>query len=115
MKSHLNNDDEEEEKKTDIKSKSSSLHHHHHQHESSSHLEETAKLSLDETIKDDEEQIFVTQSSRSSSISKSFINRAIDSNAVIAFMSFITTYAIYGDDVRILAFDPGADPIFIFF
>ena len=115
MKSHLNNDDEEEEKKTDIKSKSSSLHHHHHQHESSSHLEETAKLSLDETIKDEEEQIFVTQSSRSSSISKSFINRAIDSNAVIAFMSFITTYAIYGDDVRILAFDPGADPIFIVF
>ena len=28
-------------------------------------------------------------------------------------MSFITVYAIYGDDVRILAFDPGADKAFL--
>ncbi|KAL7552648.1 hypothetical protein ACHAWF_015882 [Thalassiosira exigua] len=41
------------------------------------------------------------------------VNRFVDSTANIAFMSLVTTYALYGDDVRILGFDPGADGAFL--
>mmetsp|Transcript_4375 Transcript_4375/g.9690 ORF Transcript_4375/g.9690 Transcript_4375/m.9690 type:complete len:878 (-) Transcript_4375:81-2714(-) len=63
--------------------------------------------SLDEALKEE------ASSRLPLNITKSIVNTAIDSNAAITFMSLITTYAIYGDDVRILAFDPGADDAFL--
>eukprot|EP00578_Thalassiosira_sp_NH16_P003983 CAMPEP_0181134474 /NCGR_PEP_ID=MMETSP1071-20121207/32108_1 /TAXON_ID=35127 /ORGANISM="Thalassiosira sp., Strain NH16" /LENGTH=864 /DNA_ID=CAMNT_0023220997 /DNA_START=56 /DNA_END=2647 /DNA_ORIENTATION=- len=72
---------------------------------------------------DIEEELFVPKKSPNESsktgtddaiaIAKEIVNRAIDSNAGITFMSFVTTYALYGDDVRIIAFDPGADGTFL--
>lgn len=41
------------------------------------------------------------------------INRVIDSNVTTTLMSIITIYALYGDDVRILAFEPSADTTFL--
>eukprot|EP01082_Thalassiosira_pseudonana_P013135 g12129.t1 g12129 contig6:1276257-1277974(-) len=41
------------------------------------------------------------------------IDRLIDSNAAITFMSLVTVYALYGDDVRILAFEPSSDGAFL--
>jgi len=37
----------------------------------------------------------------------------IESNSVVTAMSVVTIYALYGDDVRILAFDKGADTTFL--
>lgn len=80
-------------------------------------LQETAstkRLSLDETLKEDEEEEDPnSKRSSSTSITKSIVNRALDSNVSIAFMSFVTTYAIYGDDVRILGFNPQSDSTFL--
>ena len=106
-----NNDDEEDED-TDEKLAS-----HHHED-----IEETAKLSLDETLKQEDEDaaaakkesdIINVKRPNNNNITKAIVNRAIDSNAAIAFMSFVTIYAIYGDDVRMLAFNPGADQAFL--
>lgn len=44
---------------------------------------------------------------------KILVNKFLDSNATITFMSFITVYALYGDDVRIIAFQPNVDIIFL--
>mmetsp|Transcript_2693 Transcript_2693/g.4092 ORF Transcript_2693/g.4092 Transcript_2693/m.4092 type:complete len:886 (+) Transcript_2693:79-2736(+) len=44
---------------------------------------------------------------------KALVNKFLDSNATITFMSFITVYALYGDDVRIIAFQPNVDIIFL--
>ena len=41
------------------------------------------------------------------------VNFAIDSNAAITFMSLVTIYALYGDAVRLLVFDPDADKAFL--
>lgn len=43
------------------------------------------------------------------------VNRIIDSNATITTMSLVTVYALYGDDVRKLAFPPSADVAFLAF
>ena len=64
-------------------------------------LEETAKMGSRESGKP---SVIPT---------KAIINSAIDSNVAITLMSFITIYAIFGDDVRILAFGPGADKAFL--
>ena len=44
---------------------------------------------------------------------KRLINKFLDSNGAITFMSLITVYALYGDDVRIIAFQPNADIVFL--
>jgi class 3 adenylate cyclase len=44
---------------------------------------------------------------------KRFINAFIDSNGAIAFMSLLTVYALYSDDVRIIAFPPNVDVVFL--
>lgn len=43
------------------------------------------------------------------------VNRVIDSNVTITTMSLVTVYALYGDDVRKLAFPPSADVAFLAF
>ena len=47
------------------------------------------------------------------SMTKRVVNKFIDSNGVITFMSLLTIYALYGDDVRIIAFRPNADIVFL--
>lgn len=44
---------------------------------------------------------------------KRLVNKFLDSNETITFMSFITVYALYGDDVRIIAFQPNFDIVFL--
>ena len=44
---------------------------------------------------------------------KHLANKFLDSNGTITFMSFITVYALYGDDVRIIAFQPNVDIVFL--
>ena len=41
------------------------------------------------------------------------VNRLIDHNSTITTMSLLTVYALYGDDVRKLAFPPSADISFL--
>ena len=41
------------------------------------------------------------------------VNQIIDHNSTIATMLFVTVYALYGDDVRKLAFPPSADVTFL--
>lgn len=43
------------------------------------------------------------------------VNRIIDHNITITTMSLVTVYALYGDDVRKLAFPPSADITFLAF
>mmetsp|Transcript_37968 Transcript_37968/g.79521 ORF Transcript_37968/g.79521 Transcript_37968/m.79521 type:complete len:864 (-) Transcript_37968:224-2815(-) len=91
-------------------------------------VEGAPNKSLDEAVKDEESSPSSSSNKDGGStggggsraggrisrnVTKSFLNKAVDSNATITFMSFITIYAIYGDDVRILAFDPGADKFFL--
>ena len=40
------------------------------------------------------------------------LEKIIDSNFVTAFMTVITIYALFGDDVRILAFSLESDDVF---
>ncbi|KAL7429177.1 hypothetical protein ACHAXM_001575 [Skeletonema potamos] len=44
---------------------------------------------------------------------KRLINKFLDSNESITFMSLITVYALYGDDVRMIAFQPNVDMVFL--
>lgn len=39
----------------------------------------------------------------------------IDSSVVTTFMTVVTIYALYSDDVRVLVFNKGADPVFVVF
>ncbi|KAL9180261.1 hypothetical protein ACHAXT_008231 [Thalassiosira profunda] len=66
--------------------------------------------SLDETVREEASQ---EAPPPSLDVAKTIVNRGVDSNATITFMSVVTIYALYGDDVRILAFDPGADRTFL--
>jgi hypothetical protein len=50
---------------------------------------------------------------KSSIDTRHLINKIIDHNATIATMSLVTVYALYGDDVRKLAFPPSADVVFL--
>lgn len=43
------------------------------------------------------------------------VDRIIDHNATITTMSLVTVYALYGDDIRKLAFPPSADVSFLAF
>ena len=43
---------------------------------------------------------------------KTNLEKIIDSNFVTAFMTVITVYALFGDDIRILAFSLPADDVF---
>lgn len=44
---------------------------------------------------------------------RGILGELIESNAVVTVMSVVTIYALYGDDVRILAFDKSADTAFL--
>ena len=44
---------------------------------------------------------------------KRLVNQLLDSNEIITFMSLMTVYALYGDDVRIIAFQPSVDAVFL--
>ena len=68
---------------------------------------EQPNKSLDETVKEEQAR-HSGESTPIIHVVKTIVNRSIDSNAAITFMSCVTTYALYGDDVRIIAFDPGA-------
>ncbi|KAL7469701.1 hypothetical protein ACHAXS_009970 [Conticribra weissflogii] len=46
-------------------------------------------------------------------MTKNSISRVLDSDIVTAIMSLTTVYALYGDDVRIIAFEPSADGVFL--
>jgi class 3 adenylate cyclase len=69
-------------------------------HESES--EEIESLNHKQTVKE-------TAANRT----KRLVNNFLDSNATITFMSLITVYALYGDDVRIIAFQPNVDIVFL--
>lgn len=43
---------------------------------------------------------------------KTYLESMIDSNFVTAFMTIITVYALFGDDIRLLAFSLSADDVF---
>ena len=44
---------------------------------------------------------------------RGILGELVESNAVVTVMSVVTIYALYGDDLRILAFDKSADTTFL--
>ncbi|KAL3784601.1 hypothetical protein HJC23_007057 [Cyclotella cryptica] len=46
-------------------------------------------------------------------VTRMLVNRILDHNSTVTFMSLVTVYALYGDDVRKLAFQPSADNFFL--
>lgn len=88
----------------------------HHQPQKDVEGEPRNTKSLDQSVKEEQEQQDSESSSNKLPPSKHWkrvVNKIIDSNAAITFMSFVTTYALYGDDLRIIVFDPGADTAFL--
>jgi len=53
------------------------------------------------------------ESNNSVLTTKNLICRLLDSDIATAIMSVTTVFALYGDDVRILAFEPSADGVFL--
>lgn len=53
------------------------------------------------------------ENSNSALTTKNLISRLLDSDIATAIMSVTTVFALYGDDVRILAFEPSADVVFL--
>ena len=76
----------------------------HHENENESDGDETESLNHENKKRLSMSKINQT---------KRFINAFIDSNGAIAFMSLLTVYALYSDDVRIIAFPPNVDVVFL--
>jgi hypothetical protein len=74
------------------------LHHHHHENENECDDGDEKTESLNHEKK----RLSMSKINQT----KRFINSFIDSNGAIAFMSLLTVYALYSDDVRIVAFPP---------
>ncbi len=71
------------------------------------------KDTLNDEIKQELPNAENPENNNSVLMTKNSISRVLDSDIVTAIMSLTTVYALYGDDVRIIAFEPSADGVFL--